>query len=86
MKPYVLHRGNALAAYDDWEAPDLIISDGAYGVRGFHGDTTGADGLVEVPNALTTMRRRFGVVHRTHAYLSPATRRFIEILQAQGVA
>lgn len=47
MKPYVLHRGNALAAYDDWEAPDLIISDGAYGVRGFHGDTTGADGLVE---------------------------------------
>lgn len=45
----------------------------------------GADGLVEVPNALTTMHRRFGVVHRTHAYLSPATRRFIEILQAQGV-
>ncbi len=24
-----------------------IISDGAYGVRGFHGDTTGTDGLVE---------------------------------------
>lgn len=47
MKPYVLHRGNALAAYDNWDAPDLIISDGAYGVRGFHGDTTGADGLVE---------------------------------------
>lgn len=45
----------------------------------------GAEGLVEVPNALTTMHRRFGVVHRTHAYLSPATRRFIEILQAQGV-
>jgi site-specific DNA-methyltransferase (adenine-specific) len=25
----------------------MIISDGAYGVRGFHGDTTGTEGLVE---------------------------------------
>lgn len=47
MKPYRLHRGNVLTAYATWDAPDLIISDGAYGVRGFHGDTTGAEGLVE---------------------------------------
>lgn len=47
MEPYQLFRGNVVSAYDKWEAPDLIMSDGAYGVRGFHGDTTGADGLVE---------------------------------------
>ena len=43
---YTLHRGNVLDAYPDWEAPDLIVSDGAYGVRGFRGDTVSADGLV----------------------------------------
>ena len=42
---YLLHRGDALDAYGSWPAPAAIISDGAYGVRGFHGDTTGADGL-----------------------------------------
>lgn len=52
---YTLHRGNVLDAYPDWEAPDLIVSDGAYGVRGFRGDTVSADGLVDwyaphVPN------------------------------------
>lgn len=45
--PFTLHRGNVLRAYDQWETPDTIISDGAYGVRGFHGDTTGAEGLVD---------------------------------------
>lgn len=45
--PHTLHRGNVLRAYADWRAPDTIISDGAYGVRGFHGDTTGAEGLVD---------------------------------------
>jgi DNA modification methylase len=45
--PYVLHRGNVLKAYAEWEAPDTIISDGAYGVRGFHGDTTGVEELEE---------------------------------------
>ena len=25
---YTLHRGNVLDAYPDWEAPDLIVSDG----------------------------------------------------------
>jgi hypothetical protein len=40
-----LFRGDALDAYPDWPAPATIISDGAYGVRGFRGDTTGPDGL-----------------------------------------
>lgn len=44
---YTLHRGNVFEAYQDWEAPDLIVSDGAYGVRGFRGDTTDASGLVD---------------------------------------
>ncbi|OSH06167.1 DNA methylase [Bifidobacterium adolescentis] len=44
---YTLHRGNVLDVYSDWEAPDLIVSDGAYGVRGFRGDTVSADGLVD---------------------------------------
>lgn len=34
---YTLHRGNVLDVYSDWESPDLIVSDGAYGVRGFRG-------------------------------------------------
>ena len=42
---YLLHRGDALDAYAGWPAPTAIISDGAYGVRGFHGDTIGAEGL-----------------------------------------
>ncbi len=44
---YVLYQGNALDTYKSWPAPATIVSDGAYGVRGFHGDTTGPDGLVE---------------------------------------
>ena len=42
---YRLHRGDALEAYGSWPAPAAIVSDGAYGVRGFHGDTTGAEAL-----------------------------------------
>jgi site-specific DNA-methyltransferase (adenine-specific) len=44
---YALHRGDVLEAYAGWPEPDTIVSDGAYGVRGFHGDTTGPDDLVE---------------------------------------
>ena len=44
---YTLHRGNVLDVYSDWGSPDLIVSDGAYGVRGFRGDTVSADGLVD---------------------------------------
>lgn len=42
-----LHHGNASEAYKDWPSPDVIISDGAYGVRGFRGDTTDVAGLVD---------------------------------------
>lgn len=44
---YRLHRGNVMDAYRGWPAPATIISDGAYGVRGFHGDTTGPEGLAD---------------------------------------
>ena len=43
--PYSLYRGNVLNAYRRWPTPATIISDGAYGVRGFHGDTTGPESL-----------------------------------------
>jgi len=35
-----LRYGNSLSCYADWEAPTVIVSDGAYGVLGFEGDTT----------------------------------------------
>lgn len=44
---FTLHQGNVLDVYRSWPAPDLIISDGAYGVRGFRGDTTTASELPE---------------------------------------
>ncbi|MDR1266200.1 MAG: site-specific DNA-methyltransferase [Propionibacteriaceae bacterium] len=46
-QPFRLYRGNVLKAYAAWPTPATIISDGAYGVRGFLGDTTGPDGLVD---------------------------------------
>jgi hypothetical protein len=44
---YLLYRGDVLGAYRGWPAPATIVSDGAYGVRGFHGDTTGPDDLTD---------------------------------------
>jgi DNA methylase len=44
---YLLHRGDALEAYDGWPVPAAIISDGAYGIRGFHGDPVGVEGLAQ---------------------------------------
>ena len=44
---YLLHRGDALDAYQAWPTPVTIISDGAYGVRGFHGDTVGTEKIAE---------------------------------------
>ena len=44
---FELVRGDALQAYDRWPAPAAIISDGAYGVRGFHGDPAGVERLAE---------------------------------------
>ena len=38
MSAYHLHRGDVLEAYPSWPDPDLIISDGAYGLGGFPGD------------------------------------------------
>jgi DNA modification methylase len=35
-----LHYGNSLDLYQDWASPTVIISDGAYGVLGFEGDTS----------------------------------------------
>lgn len=36
-----LHYGDSLKFYDLWPSPTVIISDGAYGVLGFEGDTSG---------------------------------------------
>lgn len=49
-----LYHGNVSEKYEEWPAPDLIVSDGAYGVRGFRGDTADVSGLVEwyKPHAL----------------------------------
>lgn len=51
---FSLYHGNVSEMYEKWPAPDLIISDGAYGVRGFRGDTSDVDGLIEwyKPHAL----------------------------------
>jgi hypothetical protein len=35
-----LHHGDALACYAAWPTPTAIVSDGAYGVLGFDGDTS----------------------------------------------
>ena len=40
-----LHQGCAEAVYEDWMSPDLIVSDGAYGVGGFPGDPRTPDRL-----------------------------------------
>lgn len=45
--PYELHRGSVCEVYEKWPAPDLIISDGAYGVRGFRGDTADVGSLID---------------------------------------
>lgn len=39
--------GNSLDCYENWDAPTCIISDGAYGILGFEGDTFGEDGITE---------------------------------------
>lgn len=35
-----LHFGNSLQYYSQWETPTVIVSDGAYGILGFEGDTS----------------------------------------------
>lgn len=55
IKLYHLHHGNVSEIYKVWPSPDLIISDGAYGIRGFKGDTTDTSDLIEwyQPHALS---------------------------------
>ncbi|HEY9090632.1 DNA methyltransferase [Parasphingorhabdus sp.] len=38
---------DSLDCYDDWETPTCIVSDGAYGVLGFEGDTSDHIGMPE---------------------------------------
>lgn len=40
-----IHHGNSLDFYSQWTSPTVIISDGAYGVLGFEGDTSNHSGL-----------------------------------------
>jgi len=42
-----LHFGDALELYDRWPSPTCIVSDGAYGVLGFEGDTSDHLGIPE---------------------------------------
>ena len=39
--------GDSLEFYSLWEAPDVIVSDGAYGILGFEGDTIDHTGIPE---------------------------------------
>lgn len=39
--------GDSLNFYDQWETPKCIVSDGAYGVLGFEGDTSDHTGMPE---------------------------------------
>lgn len=47
MPTNVLHHADAVTAYPSWEAPDTIISDGAYGIGGFPGDPRTPVGLAD---------------------------------------
>lgn len=42
-----LHLGDVADAYGGWPSPHLIVSDGAYGVGGFHGDPREPAGLAD---------------------------------------
>jgi len=42
-----VHHGDARDVYPDWPAPAAIISDGAYGVGGFHGDPRTPESLAD---------------------------------------
>lgn len=42
-----VYQGDALNHYSEWERPTVIVSDGAYGILGFEGDTSDHLGLAE---------------------------------------
>ncbi|WAH56944.1 LysR family transcriptional regulator [Pseudomonas silvicola] len=75
----------AIATSSIAAVPNLLVETGllSFLSRRNLADPRHGSGLVEIPNPLTTMARRFGVLHRAEGYLSPATRRFIAILQSQ---
>lgn len=54
VRLFHLSHCNVSERYQQWPSPDTIISDGAYGVRGFRGDTADASSLIEwyQPHAL----------------------------------
>jgi DNA-binding transcriptional LysR family regulator len=76
----------AIATSSIAAVPNLIIETGllSFLSRRNLAEHRHASGLVEIPNPLTTMARRFGVLHRSEGYLSPATRRFIVILREEA--
>jgi DNA-binding transcriptional LysR family regulator len=73
----------AIATSSIAAVPNLIVETGLLSFISRQNLKAGrqASGLIELVNPMTTMSRCFGVVHRADAYLSPATRRFIEILK-----
>lgn len=42
-----IQHGDSLSFYNGWETPRCIVSDGAYGVLGFEGDTSDHTGMAE---------------------------------------
>ncbi len=42
-----LFHGDSLDLYDGWATPMMILSDGAYGIDGFEGDTSSHDSLAD---------------------------------------
>lgn len=42
-----VHFGDSLDYYEHWQTPNCIVSDGAYGVLGFEGDTSDHTGMAE---------------------------------------
>ena len=71
------HSGPAEGVYREWPSPDLIVSDGAYGVGGFPGDPSTPDGLddwyadhVEAWSARTHAGTTLYHVFKRHAELN----------------
>jgi len=44
---WTLYQSDVLEVYDRWPTPSTIVSDGAYGIGGFHGDPRTLHGLVK---------------------------------------
>ena len=65
--------------------PALILRTGLLSFISRRTLGSGSEGVLkEVPLAETTLQRTLGVTYRSGAYLSPAARRLVELLQARG--